>query len=57
MSKVICIPTPNVSITDFERLFSIWDQTTDYFEDGRFDFSGCHFLRPKAVALLGGWRG
>jgi hypothetical protein len=54
VSKVICIPTLNDSASDFERLFSIWEQTTNYFEDVRFDFSHCGFLRPNAVVFLGG---
>ncbi|MGB5157463.1 ATP-binding protein [Desulfobacterium sp. N47] len=54
MSKVILIPTLNDSAADFEQLFSIWSQINDYFEDIRFDFSLCGFLRPNAVALLGG---
>ncbi len=52
--KTICIPTLNDSATDFEWLFSLWSQTNDYFENIRFDFSGCNFLRPNAVAFLGG---
>lgn len=54
MAKVVQIPTINDSPDDFERLFSIWNQTNDYFEEVRFDFSRCHFLRPNAVAFLGG---
>ena len=54
MAKVIQIPTINDSPDDFERLFSIWNQANDYFEEVRFDFSRCHFLRPNAVAFLGG---
>ena len=52
--KVIQIPTLNDGVSDFQRLFVIWDQVSDYFEDVRFDFSGCRFLRPNAVAFLGG---
>jgi hypothetical protein len=51
--KTVFIPTLNDSAADFERLFSIWDQANDYFLDVRFDFSGCRFLRPNAVAFLG----
>ncbi|MFZ5995508.1 MAG: ATP-binding protein [Thermodesulfobacteriota bacterium] len=54
MPKVIHIPTLNDSVADFEGLFAIWEQANDYFLDVRFDFSGCHFLRPNAVAFLGG---
>ena len=54
MAKVLSIPRLNDSSADFEQLFSLWSQANDYFEDIRFDFSGCHFLRPNAVAFLGG---
>src|SRR5574341_431575 len=50
----ISIPTLNDDPSDFEHLFSIWNRVTDYFEDVYFDFSRCHFLRPNAVAFLGG---
>ena len=52
--KVIQIPTLNDGPTDFDRLFGIWSDVNDYFEDIRFDFSRCRFLRPNAVAFLGG---
>lgn len=52
--KVIKIPRINDERADFATLFSIWSQTNDYFEDVRFDFSICDFLRPNAVAFLGG---
>ncbi len=52
--KVIHIPILNDSSRDFQELFSIWSQVNDYFEDVRFDFSYCGFLRPNAVAFLGG---
>ncbi len=54
MAKVVQIPTINDSPADFERLFSIWNQANDYFEDVRFDLARCRFLRPNAVAFLGG---
>jgi hypothetical protein len=54
MAKVLSIPRLNDSTADFEQLFSLWSQANDYFEDIRFDFSGCDFLRPNAVAFLGG---
>ena len=54
MAKVVQIPTINDEPADFKRLFSIWNQANDYFEDVRFDLSRCHFLRPNAVAFLGG---
>lgn len=52
--KVIQIPTLNDGPQDFTRLFGIWNEVNDYFEDIRFDFSRCGFLRPNAVAFLGG---
>jgi hypothetical protein len=52
--KVIQIPTLNDGPHDFARLFGIWNDVNDYFEDIRFDFSRCGFLRPNAVAFLGG---
>jgi len=52
--KVIQITRINDERTDFATLFSIWNQANDYFENIRFDFSGCDFLRPNAVAFLGG---
>lgn len=52
--KVIQIPTLNDRPHDFARLFGIWNETNDYFENIRFDFSLCRFLRPNAVVFLGG---
>jgi hypothetical protein len=52
--KVIQILTLNDSPQDFARLFGIWSEANDYFEDICFDFSRCGFLRPNAVAFLGG---
>ena len=52
--KVIQIPTLNDGPHDFARLFGIWNEVNDYFEDIRFDFSRCGFLRPNAVAFFGG---
>lgn len=52
--KVIHIPTLNDGPHDFAQLFEIWSEANGYFEDIRFDFSRCGFLRPNAVAFLGG---
>ncbi len=52
--KIIPIPTLNDSPTDFRHLFEIWSQINGYFENVCFDFSRCTFLRPNAVAFLGG---
>jgi len=54
VAKSVFISTINDLPADFERLFSLWSQANDYFEVIRFDFSGCDFLRPNAVAFLGG---
>lgn len=52
--KVFQIPTLNDGPSDFQALFALWTQINDYFEDVRFDFTRCRFLRPNAVAFLGG---
>lgn len=52
--QVIHIPRLNDYPSDFEQLFKIWQQVNDYYLDIRFDFSRCGFLRPNAVAFLGG---
>lgn len=52
--KIIQIPTLNDRAWDFQQLFIIWSQASTYFEDFVFDFSDCQFLRPNAVAFLGG---
>lgn len=51
---VIHIPRINDGPLDFATLFHIWNQVNDYNQDVRFDFSRCGFLRPNAVAFLGG---
>ena len=52
--KIILIPTLNDEPRDFEQLFNIWSQVNDNFDDVKFDFSRCGFLRPNAIAFLGG---
>ncbi|TAN44682.1 MAG: ATP-binding protein [Nitrospirae bacterium] len=54
MTQVIQIPTLNDSPADFKQMFSIWNRANGYYEDVHFDFSHCGFLRPNAVAFLGG---
>ncbi len=54
MIYTVTIPTLNDSTTDFATLFSIWSQADGYFENIRFDFSVCNFLRPNDMILLGG---
>lgn len=51
---VIRIPTLNDNPADFIKLFEIYDQSNCNFKNVCFDFTGCHFLRPNAVAFLGG---
>lgn len=52
--KVISIPTINDGLYDFDKLFKIWARANSYEEDVIFDFSECKFLRPNAIAFLGG---
>ena len=52
--NVIQIPTLNDGPNDFTRLFRIWNQANSNHEDVLFNFSSCQFLRPNAVAFLGG---
>lgn len=52
--KVIYVPTINDSPADFAMLIHIMDQVGSDTANVRFDFSNCKFLRPNAVAFLGG---
>ena len=54
MQQVVQVPTLNDSPSDFQNLFSLWKQVALYDEDVLFDFTHCRFLRPNAVAFLGG---
>ncbi|MDQ1256624.1 MAG: hypothetical protein QG656_1222, partial [Candidatus Hydrogenedentes bacterium] len=54
MTQSIDIPTIDDEAWDFAQLFRIYEQVNSGFEDARFDFSHCTFLRPNAVAFLGG---
>lgn len=51
---VIQIPRINDGRGDFAALFDVWSRVNGYFEEVRFDFSRCDFLRPNAIAFLGG---
>lgn len=53
--NVIFIPTLNDTPSDFKQLFNIWNQCNESNINVKFDFSRCNFLRPNAVALLGGF--
>ena len=48
------IPTINDGPADFDKLFKLWNVAKGYSLDITFDFSTCNFLRPNAVAFLGG---
>ena len=48
------VPTLNDSAWDFDPVFTLWNQANSYYENVHFDFSQCRFLRPNAVAFLGG---
>lgn len=54
MSDTIYIPTVNDELKDFDNLFLVWQQVIESKSDLIFDFSKCYFLRPNAVAFLGG---
>jgi hypothetical protein len=51
---ILHIPTINDGLTDYYRLFKIWSEVGLLPSGVRFDFSQCKFLRPNAVAFLGG---
>ena len=51
---VLNVTTINDELSDFDRLFALWNQVNDDFLDVTFDFSRCGFLRQNAVAFLGG---
>ncbi len=48
------IPTINDNPGDFEILFGLWHVVNDSSGDVTFDFTPCRFLRPNAIAFLGG---
>jgi len=48
------IPTINDRPADFDKLFKLWNEAKGYSLDITFDFSTCDFLRPNAIAFLGG---
>ncbi len=52
--RTIHIPTINDDIVDYLKLFSIWNEVGLTQDGVVFDFTGCNFLRPNAVAFLGG---
>ena len=48
------IPRINDRPTDFDKLFEFWNVVKEHSLDITFDFSTCDFLRPNAIAFLGG---
>ena len=48
------VPTINDAPLDFDRLFELWAAAKGCSSDMTFDFSTCSFLRPNAIAFLGG---
>ncbi|MFG6105305.1 hypothetical protein U2F10_23825 [Leptothoe sp. EHU-05/26/07-4] len=49
------IPTINDGLRDFKRLFRQWQAVQEHLPSlVMLDFSGCRFLRPNAIAFLGG---
>lgn len=48
------VPTLNDTKTDFADLFGIREATNGKSENVKFNFRNCSFLRPNAVAFLGG---
>ncbi len=54
MSLTLEIPTVNDKLNDFDCLFQLWQKVNEECSEVIFDFSKCWFLRPNAVAFLGG---
>ncbi|MCF6286888.1 MAG: ATP-binding protein [Candidatus Hydrogenedentes bacterium] len=52
--QIINIPRINDTPADFAKLFVIWSQALDSSGEVVFNLSECAFLRPNAVAFLGG---
>jgi signal transduction histidine kinase len=48
------IPKINDRPADFDKLFKLWNEAKGNSLDITFDFSTCDFLRPNAIAFLGG---
>lgn len=53
-SLTVRVPTLNDESWDFDRLFRLWADLNRDELGVAFDFSSCEFLRPNAVAFLGG---
>lgn len=50
----ISVPRLNDHAYDFGRLIGMWKESLGYRRIVTFEFSGCDFLRPNAVAFIGG---
>lgn len=50
----IYVPTINDSTSDYLSLFRIWNDLSFCHGGAVLDFSNCNFLRPNAVAFIGG---
>lgn len=50
----VFVPRINDSPRDFQTLFEIFEQVKRDYSDVYFDFKNCQFLRPNAIAFLGG---
>lgn len=51
---VCYVPTLSAKSADCGSLFTLWREYGRVTHDVTFDFSTCRFLRPQAVAFLGG---
>ena len=54
MSVTLNIPTINDDLRDFDKLFQLLEQLNEDCSEVIIDFSKCYFLKPNAVAFLGG---
>lgn len=52
--KQFSIPTLNDTPIDFDKLCELGDSVLAANSDVVFNFSNCQFLRPNAIAFLGG---
>lgn len=55
MAQIYKFPTINDNISDFCRLFKVYQEILMIDDAVEIDFSRCNFLRPNAVAFLGGF--
>jgi hypothetical protein len=55
MTQTLFVPTVNDDISDFCKLFKLYNSAITADSSIELDFSRCSFLRPNAVAFLGGF--